>query len=79
MATIQTKMTSKEMDDLATEIVKTYLAEKTMVDSTEFIEMFLNLRDTARAIIEQREFAKQNGQSFDNFGDNGKTNNSLFR
>lgn len=79
MTTVQTKMTSKEMDDLATEITKTYLAEKTFGTSTEFIKLFLDVRDAARTIIEQRELAKQNSQSFNDLSDGAKTNSSLFR
>lgn len=57
MATIPEKMDDKGIRDLAEKIAATYMNGKAC-DSREFIETFLNVRDVAIGIIQERENKK---------------------
>lgn len=71
MATIPEKMDDKGIRELAEKIAATYMNGKAC-DSREFIETFLNVRDVAIGIIQERENKKiatyyddMNNMSFD--------------
>lgn len=51
-------MDIEKIDLLATEIAKSYVGSKTMCTSSEFIELFLDVREAAKEIIIQRETKK---------------------
>lgn len=53
-------MSEERINELATEIAKCYASSKTMCSSSEFVELFLDIRDVAKEMIIQRENKKVN-------------------
>lgn len=47
-------MQEDKIDALATEIAMCYLNGKNLCDTNEFVDLFLDIRETARAMIIQR-------------------------
>lgn len=58
MATVPTKMSDEQINYIATEAAKTYMANKTMLDSKDFCETFAAVFELARTEIGKRENAK---------------------